>query len=102
MNQESGTADPQTRAFLMGVVKVLLDFITSTNNREEKVVDFVHPDILRNKLDLKIPENPLTLEQLIEDCKAALEHQVKTGKNAMVAQTFIFILYTIVSKNINN
>ena len=80
MNQEASTADPQTRAFLMGVVKVLLDFITATNNREEKVVEFHHPDEMKKRLDLKIPENPLTLEQLIKDCQDALEHQVKTGK----------------------
>ena len=37
MNQDAATADPKTREFLMAVVKILLDFISAVNNRENKV-----------------------------------------------------------------
>lgn len=79
VNQDAETADPQTREFLLKVVDILLDFITKTNDREEKVLDFKHPIELNRMLDLELPEKPQPIGKLLEDCKSALEHQVKTG-----------------------
>ena len=43
------------------------------------MVDFHHPDKLKDMLDLEIPEKSLTLDQLLEDCRDTLKYQVKTG-----------------------
>jgi hypothetical protein len=43
------------------------------------VLNFHHPDKLKDKLDLDIPDKPLTLDQLLEDCRDALKYGVKTG-----------------------
>ena len=80
VNQKAETADPDTREFLLAVVKILLDFITDTNDRDTKVVDFHHPIEMRKKLDLAISDKPRPLDSLLEDCKMALENQVKTGE----------------------
>ncbi len=80
MNQDAVTADPKTREFLLRVVHVLLDFITKSNDRDEKVVDFYHPIELKKVLDLKLSEQPEPLGKLLEDCRQALKYQVKTGR----------------------
>jgi len=79
VNQDAETADPDTREFLLAVVKILLDFITDTNDRDQKVVDFHHPIEMRKKLDLAISDKPKPLDTILQDCKMALENQVKTG-----------------------
>ncbi len=56
------------------------DFITKTNDRDEKVLDFHHPIELRKLLDLKLKEEPETLGQLLDDCRQTLKYQVKTGE----------------------
>lgn len=35
---------------------------------------------MQKMLDLELHDEPLPLKQLLEDCKTALRHQVKTGK----------------------
>ncbi len=104
VNQDAAVADPKTREFLLRVVQILLvssqhheddsddddrpcqkkpfpqDFITKTNDRDEKVLDFHHPIELRKLLDLKLKEEPETLGQLLDDCRQTLKYQVKTGE----------------------
>ncbi|XP_026316462.1 glutamate decarboxylase isoform X2 [Hyposmocoma kahamanoa] len=72
-------AGPQTREFLARVVDVLLDYVQKVNDRNEKILEFKMPEEMEKLLDLDLPENPLPLKQLLEDCKTALNHQVKTG-----------------------
>lgn len=73
-------AVPETREFLLKVIDVLLDFVKATNDRNEKVLEFHHPEDMKRLLDLDIPEKPVNLQQLIEDCATTLKYQVKTGK----------------------
>ena len=84
VNQDAETADGATRAFLYEIVKILLDYITSINDRDNKVLEFHHPIELRKMLDLKIGEDPEPLEKLLKDCKVALDHGVKTGTSLFV------------------
>lgn len=70
---------PETRQFLVELVDVLCQFIRQSFDRNEKVIDFHHPEDLRRILDLEIPESGLTLEQILEDCRKTLQFQVKTG-----------------------
>jgi glutamate decarboxylase len=70
---------PITREFLLKLIEVLLEFVRQTNDRNCKVLDFHHPSDMRRMLDLDIPDRPVTLQQLIDDCCLTLKYQVKTG-----------------------
>ncbi|CAG5005537.1 unnamed protein product [Parnassius apollo] len=72
-------ANAQTREFLARVVDVLLDYVQKVNDRNEKILDFKMPEEMQKALDLHLPDEPLPLKQLLEDCKIALKNQVKTG-----------------------
>ncbi|XP_017009642.2 glutamate decarboxylase [Drosophila takahashii] len=73
------SAGPETREFLLKVVDVLLDYVKATNDRNEKILDFHHPEDMKRLLDLDVPDRALPLQQLIEDCATTLKYQVKTG-----------------------
>jgi len=79
VSQTHDVADQNTREFLIRVVDILLDYIKDSNDRNKKIVDFHHPDQLKEVIDLEIPEKPLNLDQLLVDCKDTLKYQVKTG-----------------------
>lgn len=77
------SAGPETREFLQQVVDVLLDFVKATNDRNEKVLEFHHPEDMKRLLDLDVPENGLPLQQLVQDCATTLKYQVKTGESVV-------------------
>lgn len=58
-----------------------MDFVQSTNNRKEKILDFHHPEDMQKLLDLRVPEQGVSLQQLVHDCATTLKYQVKTGKS---------------------
>ena len=94
MSQTHDVADQNTREFLIRVVDILLDYIKDSNDRNKKIVDFHHPDQLKEVIDLEIPEKPLNLDQLLVDCKDTLKYQVKTGKSklrACYSTDFVFL-----------
>ncbi|CAG5097881.1 Similar to Gad1: Glutamate decarboxylase (Drosophila melanogaster) [Cotesia congregata] len=70
---------PATKEFLSKVVDILLDYVKTQNDRNSKVLEFHHPADLMRILDLEIPDNGLTLQQLLIDCSTTLKYQVKTG-----------------------
>ncbi|XP_050301201.1 glutamate decarboxylase isoform X1 [Anthonomus grandis grandis] len=71
--------EAQTREFLQKVVEILLDFVKATNDRNEKILDFHHPEEMQKLLDLRVPDHGVSLQQLINDCATTLKYQVKTG-----------------------
>lgn len=73
-------ANEQTRKFLLGVIKICLDYIERENDRSEKVIDFYQPDEIIKLFDFSIPDSPTDLDRLVEDCKRTLAYQVKTGE----------------------
>merc|ERR1719295_217417 len=79
VSQDFPAADKTTREFLHRVVDILLDYVTKTNDRREKILDFHHPGQMKESLDLQIPDKPLNLDQLLVDCKDTLKYGVKTG-----------------------
>ena len=94
MSQTHDVADQNTREFLIRVVDILLDYIKDSNDRNKKIVDFHHPDQLKEVIDLEIPEKPLNLDQLLVDCKDTLKYQVKTGKSKLrscYSTNFVFL-----------
>ena len=71
---------PETREFLQKIIDILLDFVKATNDRNEKVLEFHHPEDMKRLLDLDVPEKAVPLQTLVEDCARTLKYQVKTGK----------------------
>jgi len=77
--QEMDVADHNTREFLHRVIDILLEYVRTSNDRSKKILDFHHPDQLKEVIDLEIPEKPLNLDQLLVDCKDTMKYGVKTG-----------------------
>ncbi|KAG1714247.1 Glutamate decarboxylase [Nymphon striatum] len=69
----------ETSEFLQRVVNIMVDFLKESHDRSTKVLDFHHPDQLKEILDLDIPDKPLSIDQLLVDCKETLKYQVKTA-----------------------
>ncbi|XP_022662086.1 glutamate decarboxylase-like isoform X2 [Varroa jacobsoni] len=69
----------ETRAFLLKVVSILLDYVDEENDRTSKILDFKMPEELEQILDLNLPDKGLPLGDLLKDCRSTLKWQVKTG-----------------------
>ena len=72
-----------TRQFLHQVLEEILVYLKSSNNREEKVLEFKQPRDLKENEELKISlasEKSSSLEQILSDIKNTLRFCVKTGK----------------------
>ena len=74
---------PVTKEFLQKVIDVLMDFVKDTNDRNCKILEFHHPEEMMKLLDLDIPDQGVTLQQLIQDCHSTLKYQVKTGESRL-------------------
>jgi hypothetical protein len=46
-----------------------------------KVIKFEDPNVLKQRLDLTIPKDPLSLDVIINDCQQTIDHAVRTGTN---------------------
>lgn len=86
MIQSSDSAE--TREFLQKIMELLIDYVNVQNDRKEKILDFHHPEDMKKLLSLDVPDDAVTLQQLVKDCALTLKYQVKTGK----FQTFFFYL----------
>lgn len=64
----------------MKVIDILLDYVKTQNDRNERVLEFHHPEDMKKLLDLELPETALPLQQLVSDCAKTLKYQVRTGK----------------------
>ena len=80
-------ADRNTREFLHRVIDILLEYVRTSNDRSKKILDFHHPDQLKEVIDLEIPEKPLNLDQLLVDCKDTMKYGVKTGKYILLTKS---------------
>lgn len=79
MPHVSGKADPETAEFLKKVADILVDYVLVQNDREEKILDFHHPEEMLELLDMNLTKDPVSLQQLVVDCANTLKYQVKTG-----------------------
>ena len=73
-------AQPETREFLQKIVEILMDYVNAQNDRNEKILEFHHPEEMKTLIDLDIPDQAVPLQQLVIDCATTLKYQVKTGK----------------------
>ena len=79
----------KTSQFLCAVVELLLDYIRKSNDRSSKVLDFHHPQTLKEIMAhcLDIPDQPQNMEQILSDCKETLKYCVKTGRSAFLVHS---------------
>lgn len=76
----NASTDTETREFLLKVIDILLDYVKSQNDRGERILEFHHPEEMKNLLDLDLPDTAVPLQQLIQDCAKTMKYQVRTGK----------------------
>lgn len=76
----AATTDTETREFLSKVIDILLDYVKTQNDRNERILEFHHPEEMMKLLDLELPDSALPLQQLIQDCAKTMKYQVRTGK----------------------
>lgn len=76
----SASSDTETREFLLKVIDILLDYVKTQNDRNERILEFHHPEDMLKLLDLNLPESAVPLQQLIEDCAKTMKYQVRTGE----------------------
>ncbi|CAO1370287.1 unnamed protein product [Diamesa serratosioi] len=72
-------AQPETREFLQKIIEILLDYVNAQNDRNEKILEFHHPEEMKTLIDLDIPDQAVPLQQLVIDCATTMKYQVKTG-----------------------
>lgn len=75
-------AQLETREFLQKIIDILLDYVNACNDRNEKILEFHHPEDMVKLLDLEIGQAPVPLQQLVHDCATTMKYQVKTGENS--------------------
>ena len=71
--------DQDTKHFLQNVLELLWNFISESNDREAKVLEFHHPEQLMKVMDFTLPDMPKNLQEILNDCRETLKYQVKTG-----------------------
>ena len=54
-----------TEGFLEAISQVLLKYIKEENNRHSKILEFHHPAEMLQLIDLSIPEQPQSLQELV-------------------------------------
>jgi len=75
--------------FLKEITDLMTSHIIKSNNRDEKVLNFVYPEKLEKFFkDYKITEKPLSLQKIIDDCKMIMELSVKTAHPRCFNQLF--------------
>uniref|UniRef100_A0A915NLY5 Glutamate decarboxylase n=7 Tax=Meloidogyne TaxID=189290 RepID=A0A915NLY5_9BILA len=69
----------ETSKFLKSIVELLLGYIKEENDRSTKVLEFHQPEEMAKLIDLNIPEDPMSLNELIKSCSEVLRLGVRTG-----------------------
>ncbi|CAG2173762.1 unnamed protein product [Oppiella nova] len=77
-----------TKEFLLQVMEICLDFIDKSNDRTTKILEFHKPEELKKLFDFSIPDEPLDIQQIVNDCRDALKYQVKTGESFPEPQSY--------------
>jgi glutamate decarboxylase len=89
----------ETQEFYQRLMSIIFEFIQKTNDRNEKILDFHHPDQLMEDMDFTLPDEPQNLDQLLTDCKDTLKYQVKTGKERIFS---VFHIVQSVRESVQN
>ncbi|NEQ66014.1 MAG: aspartate aminotransferase family protein [Symploca sp. SIO2D2] len=68
-----------TQTTLNKAVALILQYLESNWHPETKVVNYQAADVLQEKLDLSLPDEGVTLEELIPIVESYLQYSVRTG-----------------------
>ena len=68
-----------TQTTLNKAVTLILQYLENNWHPETKVVNYQTADVLKNKLDLTLPDEGVTLEELLPVVESYLQHSVRTG-----------------------
>ncbi|NEP56637.1 MAG: PLP-dependent decarboxylase [Symploca sp. SIO2G7] len=68
-----------TQTTLNKAVALILQYLESNWHPETKVVNYQAADVLKEKLDLTLPDKGVTLEELIPIVESYLQYSVRTG-----------------------
>lgn len=47
--------------------------------KKNKILEFHHPNQLKSKLDLDIKQEPVNLNQILQDCESSFKYAVKSA-----------------------
>lgn len=61
------------------MIQLIHDYLAGNSNPETPVTRFLQPDILREKLDLHLPPDGCSIEELFKTIEDYLRHSVRTG-----------------------
>jgi glutamate decarboxylase len=68
-----------TVEFIDDVTKKLVQFLKDSNDRSNKVAEFIAPEDLKKKIDFTLQENPQTRSEVMTNIDGILKYAVKTG-----------------------
>ncbi|XP_047136817.1 glutamate decarboxylase 2 isoform X1 [Hydra vulgaris] len=68
-----------TESYINEFVKKLVSFLTISNNRNEKIIDFMTPEELMKLFDFSLPDSKLSLGDLLQAVDTILKFVVKTA-----------------------
>ncbi|XP_069120944.1 glutamate decarboxylase 1-like [Argopecten irradians] len=69
------------RRFFVELLNILLQYVSVSESRVHKVLDFHHPHQLHEMMGhcIELDENGRDLEQILSDCKETLKYCIRTG-----------------------
>ena len=68
-----------TEEFIDNIASKLKDHLVKSNNRDEKIIDFVDPDDLAKRFDFTLNEDGVPLKDIGDITDQILKYVVKTG-----------------------
>ncbi|KAK2714655.1 cysteine sulfinic acid decarboxylase-like isoform X2 [Artemia franciscana] len=79
----------QENKFVMETAKLIeKEILSSPPTRKEKVINFLHPQELIDRVDFKLNESGMNQEQLLKLCKDAIKYSVRTSNPMFVNQLY--------------
>ncbi len=75
----SQTTASETDAILRRAAKFAAEWLDSDNDRQQKVVDWCPPEVLRQKLDLELPRSGMSLDNIFSRAQEFMGSCVRTG-----------------------
>ncbi|KAL5009445.1 hypothetical protein ScPMuIL_011750 [Solemya velum] len=81
--------DPKVIKFLEDAHKLMVEeALVKGSSKGAKIVDFVQPHLLENKLDLTITEQPEADDKILDACKKIIKYSIKTSNNRFYNQLY--------------
>lgn len=76
------------------VIALVKEYMHQYQSRDGKVIEFRTPDEISRLVDLSLPEEPISEDQILEQCKSVLKYSVHTGMYHIHYIQCVCILFT--------